>query len=71
MFEPIIFSACQVIRPSDRGEYEVPDAIDLLVYAGHDINIVHTDEWIVNINTTCDIDRVEDHLTDDTNFRAE
>lgn len=30
-FKPAIFHACHLIQPSEPGEYELPDAIDLLI----------------------------------------
>lgn len=58
-FDPVIFHACHVVRPSDRGEYELAAAIDLLVHAGHRVEPVDFDGWHVNVNTPDDIERVE------------
>lgn len=51
VFSPVIFPACEVLTPSDRGEYELTAAIDLLVHARHDIDLVHAEGWLRNINT--------------------
>lgn len=59
VFEPPIFDACRRIQPSDRGEYELADAIDALVEAGYNIDLVHADGWLVNVNTTEDLERGE------------
>lgn len=37
VFEPAILAACRAIGPSARGEYELPDALDYLLTAGHDL----------------------------------
>lgn len=56
-FEPVIFDACRVITPSDRGEYELTDAIDLLLYAGHSVRQVLFSGSRINVNTEEDIGR--------------
>jgi glucose-1-phosphate thymidylyltransferase len=60
--EPTIEPACRLLTPSDRGEYELPDAIDLLVRAGHRVETVELDGWCHNVNDTADIERVEERL---------
>ncbi len=50
-FSPVIFPACEVLTPSDRGEYELTAAIDLLIHARHDTGLVHAEGWLQNINT--------------------
>ncbi len=45
VFEPAIGHACVLTRPSERGEYELPDAIDLLLSAGHRVEAVELDGW--------------------------
>lgn len=50
-FDPVIVPACERITPSDRGEYELAEAIDLLIQAGHDISLVHAEGWLQNVNT--------------------
>lgn len=59
---PEIFSACQIIKPSERGEYELADAIDLLLYGGYRVSTLPFDGWKVNINTMEDIKRAEAKL---------
>ncbi len=49
-------------RPSERGEYELPDAIDLLLSAGHRVEAVELDGWCHIVNEPGDIDAVEDRL---------
>jgi glucose-1-phosphate thymidylyltransferase len=44
-FTPAIFDACHLVQPSDRGEYELPDAIDLLIQSGRTIDAIRLDGW--------------------------
>jgi len=61
-FDPDIFHACHLVRPSDRGEYELTDAIDLFLRADRRVETVEFDGWRVNVNTPADRDRAERHL---------
>jgi glucose-1-phosphate thymidylyltransferase len=58
-----IFPACRIVRPSPRGEYELPDAIDLLIHAGYEVETVPFEGWKVNVNTEADIERAERKLS--------
>jgi glucose-1-phosphate thymidylyltransferase len=60
---PEIFPACRIVRPSARGEYELPDAIDLLIHAGYGVETVPFEGWKLNINTEADIERAERKLS--------
>ncbi|KAA9399721.1 nucleotidyltransferase family protein [Haloarcula sp. CBA1130] len=62
VFEPAIGHACALTQPSERGEYELPDAIDLLLSAGHRVEAVELDGWCHNVNEPGDIDAVERRL---------
>lgn len=62
---PDIFPACRLIKPSQRGEYELPDAIDLLLYAGYEVETVPFEGWKVNINTERDIETAARKLAGD------
>jgi len=37
---PAIFHACHLVQPSNRGEYEIPEAIDLLIQSGRTIDAI-------------------------------
>lgn len=63
VFTPTIFSACREVEPSDRGEYELSDAITYLVETGRRIETVRLDGWRVNVNTPSDIRRAEGRLS--------
>lgn len=56
---PEVFAALEIIRPSERGEYELTDAVDLLAQAGMNIKAISLDGWRVNINARDDIRRAE------------
>ncbi|MFT4882721.1 MAG: dTDP-glucose pyrophosphorylase [Natronomonas sp.] len=61
-FSPRIFEACRAIDPSDRGEYELPDAIEWVLNHSGRIETVELDGWRVNVNTEADIERAEARL---------
>ena len=52
-----IFHACALVQPSAEGEYQLSDAVGLLVHAGYEIETVRLGER-VNVNTPADIERV-------------
>jgi glucose-1-phosphate thymidylyltransferase len=54
-----VFAALELCRPSDRGEYELPDAIGVLVRAGARVEAVELGRERVNVNTPEDRERVE------------
>jgi dTDP-glucose pyrophosphorylase len=62
VFDPAIGHACALTRPSERGEYELPDAVDLLLSAGHRVEAVELGGWCHNVNEPSDIDAVEERL---------
>lgn len=59
---PEIFHACHLIRPSDRGEYELADAIDLLISAGRNVQAVPLEGWRINVNEPEDVEKAERRL---------
>jgi len=61
-FTPAIFHACHLVQPSDRGEYELPDAIDLLIQSGRTIDAIRMDGWRVDVGYPEDRDRAEELL---------
>jgi glucose-1-phosphate thymidylyltransferase len=58
-FSPAIFHACHLVRRSNRGEYELADAIDLLIRAGRQVETVPLEGRCVNVNTPADIERAK------------
>jgi glucose-1-phosphate thymidylyltransferase len=61
---PETLPACEVVRPSPRGEYELTDAIDLLLYSGYEAETVPFEGWRVNVNTERDRRRAERRLAE-------
>ena len=58
-FSPLIFHACHLVQPTDRGEYELSDAVDLLLGAGRTVGTVPFDGRCINVNTPEDLERAE------------
>ncbi len=61
-FTPAIFHACHLVQPSDRGEYELPDAVDLLIQSGRTIDAIRMDGWRIDVGYPDDRDRAEELL---------
>ena len=61
-FSRRIFEACRAIDPSERGEYELPDAVRWLLRRGGTVETVRFDGWRVNVNTPDDVERAEAQL---------
>ena len=61
-FSPAILDACRLVTPGETGEYELTDAIDLALEAGHRLEAVPFEGWCVNVNTPADCDRVRERL---------
>jgi len=62
-FTPAIFHACHLVQPSNRGEYEISEAIDLLIQSGRTIDAIRMDGWRIDIGYPDDRDRAEQRLT--------
>ena len=63
-FTPEIFHACHLIQPSNRGEYELSDAIDLLIHSGRTIDALGLDGWRLDIGYPEDHEKAERRLQD-------
>ncbi len=61
-FTPAIFHAAHLVQPSNRGEYEISEAIDLLLQSGRTIDAIRMDGWRVDIGYPEDRDRAEELL---------
>jgi glucose-1-phosphate thymidylyltransferase len=61
-FTPAIFHACHLIQPSDRGEYELSDAIDLLIQSGRTIDAIGLEGWRLDIGYPEDREEAEERL---------
>ena len=62
-FTPAIFHACHLVQPSDRGEYELPDAIDLLIQSGRTIDAIRMDGWRIDVGYPEDREEAEQRIT--------
>lgn len=65
-FTPAIFHACRLVQPSNRGEYELSEAIDLLVESGRTIDVIRLEGWRLDIGYPEDRDEAESRLTSDS-----
>ena len=65
-FTPAIFHACELVQPSNRDEYEISDAIDLLLHSGRTIDAIRMDGWRNDIGYPEDRDEAEQRLQDAT-----
>ena len=64
-FSPAIFHACHLVQPSDRGEYELSDAVDLLIQSGRTIDAIGLEGWRVDVGYPEDRDEAEERLEDE------
>ena len=64
-FTPAIFHACHLVQPSDRGEYEISEAIDLLLQSGRTIDAIGLDGWRIDVGYPADRDEAERRLESD------
>lgn len=63
-FSPAIFHACHLVQPSNRDEYELSEAVDLLIQSGRIIDAIALDGWRVDISYPEDRDEAERRLTE-------
>ncbi|WP_136590447.1 UTP--glucose-1-phosphate uridylyltransferase AglF [Salinigranum halophilum] len=61
-FTPAIFHACHLVQPSNRGEYEISEAIDLLIRSGRTIDAIKLEGWRMDIGYPEDRDEAEKRL---------
>jgi glucose-1-phosphate thymidylyltransferase long form len=69
-FTPAIFHACHLVQPSNRGEYEISDAVDLLIQSGRTIDAIGLDGWRVDVGYPDDRDEAEQRLREDAEVPA-
>jgi glucose-1-phosphate thymidylyltransferase long form len=65
-FTPAIFHACHLVQPSGRDEYEISDAIDLLIHSGRTIDAIRMDGWRIDVGYPEDRDEAERRIEADT-----
>jgi glucose-1-phosphate thymidylyltransferase len=70
-FTPAIFHACHLVQPSNRDEYEISDAIDLLIQSGRTIDAIGLEGWRIDVGYPEDRDEAERRLRGDADADAE
>ncbi len=70
-FTPAIFHACHLVQPSGRGEYELSEAIDLLLRSGRTIDAIPLDGWRIDVGYPEDRDEAERRLQDEDEGTAD
>ena len=70
-FTPAIFHACHLVQPSDRGEYEITDAINLLIQSGRTIDAIRLDGWRMDIGYPEDREEAEERLSVEAEAKPE
>ncbi|MFW6018665.1 MAG: UTP--glucose-1-phosphate uridylyltransferase AglF [Halapricum sp.] len=65
-FSPAIFHAAKLVQPSNRGEYELSEAVDLLIRSGRTIDAIRLDGWRVDVGYPEDREEAERRLTEET-----
>jgi glucose-1-phosphate thymidylyltransferase len=55
-----------LVQPSDRGEYEISDAIGLLIESGRTIDALALEGWRMDIGYPGDRDEAERRLTEES-----
>jgi glucose-1-phosphate thymidylyltransferase len=61
-FTPAIFHACHLVQPSGRGEYEISEAIDLLLQSGRTIDALRMNGWRIDVGYPEDREEAERRL---------
>jgi len=61
-FSPAILDACRLVQPSNRGEYEISEAIDLLIRSGRTIDAIRLDGWRIDVGYPEDREEAERRL---------
>ncbi|MFC6733941.1 UTP--glucose-1-phosphate uridylyltransferase AglF [Haladaptatus sp. DYSN1] len=61
-FTPAIFHACKLVQPSNRGEFEISEAIDLLIQSNRTIDALPLDGWRMDIGYPEDREEAEERL---------
>lgn len=61
-FEASIFDACRAVRPSRRGELELPDAVRLLLARGEEVRVLPAAEPVLDLTGPGDVAVLEGWL---------
>ncbi len=70
-FSPAIFHAAKLVQPSNRGEYEISEAIDLLIRSGRTIDAIKIEGWRKDIGYPEDREEAETRIEETAEVSAE
>jgi glucose-1-phosphate thymidylyltransferase long form len=70
-FTPEIFHACHLVQPSNRGEYEISEAIDLLIRSGRTIDAIGLQGWRIDVGYPEDREEAERRLQEQAEATAD
>jgi glucose-1-phosphate thymidylyltransferase len=70
-FTPAIFHACHLVQPSNRGEYELSEAVDLLIRSGRTIDAIRMNGWRIDVGYPEDRDEAARRLGTEAEAEAE
>lgn len=63
IFDARIISACQTVKPSVRGEYELVDAVRYLIENGEEITVVPVAAGVLDMSSRKDIEAIKTALS--------
>ena len=70
-FTPAIFHACHLVQPSNRNEYELSEAVDLLIRSGRTIDAIRMNGWRIDVGYPADREEAERRLDGDPESDAD
>jgi len=70
-FTPAIFHACHLVQPSGRGEYELSEAVDLLIRSGRTIDAIRMNGWRIDVGYPEDRDEAERRIEAEAGIETE
>lgn len=62
VLEPVVLEACRRVEPSEDDEYELTDALQLVLDQGGRVEAVFLDGWRTNVNTPDDLAEARERL---------
>lgn len=62
VYSPALLDACRAVEPSEAGEREITDAVNLLLEWDRPVGILRLRGWRVNVNTPGDLLEAEDRI---------
>lgn len=68
LFEPIVFDYLEKIPLSARGEYEIVDAVQMMIHDGLNVSALPLEGFWSDIGTPDDVEHVRQRFVDDSSF---